>query len=423
MNSMSTTMMATNNNGGQSASSEDPHDTSKLTQPILLLPSFDNNEPKTFYSQSQVPTQIPTSYGPGLLWNHSASTQSTTDDTSTFSSPADIDSSQFQLPSFMNSHLYHPIPLKQNVLSNAIMAKDPGPSEKTGNITSTIKDEFFNGQDIDYFTPEFSEKQTDPYQIKLSYDNPTQLESRYAPKKRYMNHAPVTYNQACDNRGRAVDFKQPPIVTQYTPRNPSHGSFGISSQGTMSQGSLGQSSASRGNALLLHYLTSQTSMQSEDDGVEVMKMELLFKDQVNKALNSKLTELKANYLKLKSSHEGSIDSILMPSNLHHLFKDLTRTLNERTLELEDTKSRLEAMVVGSYMAKDKNITDHGSFDAQELAHRITNKMNVLHSENEALLKMISFSNKQSLSVELNLLKSENLALKEKLKKTSENKTM
>lgn len=412
-------MMATNNTDAQNTGSEDLHDQPNRIQPVIMLPSFGNSDSKTFYSQSQVPAQLPPSYGSGLLWNASASTQASTDDTSTPSSPSG--DAQFQLPGFMNNHLYHPFPVKQSVQSSVIRAMNAGSSETARPGTGSIGDQYFN-QSFDRFTPEIREKHSsDPYQPKLSYDNGTHLESKYAPKKRYMNLAPVNYTQVNDTRSRAVDFKQQPIVSQYNPRNPSHGSFGISSQGTMSQGSLSQSNVSRGNvAHLLQYHTSQTSMQSEDDGVEAMKMELMFKDQVNKSLNVKLAELTANYEKLKPPHNGPNDSLMMPTNFHHLFKDLTRTLNERTMELEDTKSRLEAMVVGSLVSKDKTITDHGSFDAQELAHRITNKMKVLQAENEALLKMISFSNKQSLLVELGLFKSENLALKEKLKQTPEN---
>lgn len=148
--------------------------------------------------------------------------------------------------------------------------------------------------------------------------------------------------------------------------------------------------------------------------LEFLKMELSFKDQVNKSMSEKFKLLKIDPPANTTGSPGGTQ-ISMPNSYYQLFKDLTRTLNERTQELEDTKSRLEAIVVGLVMTKDCSITTNGSSDAQELAHRVTNKLTVLQSENEALLRMLSYSNKQSLLIELGLMKAENKALRQKLK--------
>lgn len=154
---------------------------------------------------------------------------------------------------------------------------------------------------------------------------------------------------------------------------------------------------------------------SETETIESLRMEILYKNQANALLNEKINTLKLDQKTnvLDEKHENLVK---MPNNYYQLFRDLTRTLNERTQELEDTKSRLEAIVVAMVMGKNSTITSNGSFDGQELAHRITNKMEVLQAENEALLKMISHSNKQSLLIEIGLLKNENNLLRQKLEK-------
>lgn len=395
----------------------------KLLQPSLMLAPFDPNPSKTFFSQPQV------SYGHNLLWNSSSSNLATTaDGSSTFSSPND--DVQFQLPSFMTNHLYQPVAGKAStVKSNLVRSLEQKTSSDGYNHGSTGSNNLcVNSSHLsdDYFIPETLTKHvSDPFKSNLSYvpdTNSGQLESNYAPKKRYnMNYSTASYNPLVEGRARGNDAKHQPLYSQYALRNPSHGTYALSSQGTVSHGSNSQGTASRSNVghgmVLLQYQATQTSVRSEDDdGIEAVKMELLFKEQVNKSLSQNVTELKANYDKLKATTESTgKDSLSMPSNFHQLFKDLTRTLNERTLELDDTKARLEAVLVGITMNKDKTITDYGSFDAQELAHRITNKMTVLRAENEALLDMVSYSNKQSFMVELGMLRSENKSLKEKLK--------
>lgn len=153
----------------------------------------------------------------------------------------------------------------------------------------------------------------------------------------------------------------------------------------------------------MEYDTSQ-------DPTERLKAELLAKDRVITSLTEQLNTFK----KTKTQ-----DAMAMPTNYHQLFKDLTRTLDERTLELEQTKLRLEALVVSTSFA---NKTDsapasfNGQLDEHELTHRIVTKLATLQAENDKLLKMISYTSKLSLLVEIALLKAENKMLKDKFPK-------
>lgn len=142
-----------------------------------------------------------------------------------------------------------------------------------------------------------------------------------------------------------------------------------------------------------------------------------YQNEASKSVAEKLKQYKLNKIRGPDYKESS--SVQMPQKYYQLFQDLTQTLNERTNELEETKSRLEAVVVALVMNKGTDIIENGTFDAQEMAHQITSKLSTLLAENETLQRMVSYSNKQSLLVELNLLREENESLKksvEELKK-------
>lgn len=197
----------------------------------------------------------------------------------------------------------------------------------------------------------------------------------------------------------------------YNPRGPSY-------DGRTTSSETKTSSLSDSNTYAKAYNSGPHAIEANSsDSLEMLGIELAYKTQVNKAMYAKLLSLNADN---GDSSQADLqtetkDSMRLPPNYHQLFRDLTHTLNERTQELEETKSIMEAILVSLVMTKDSTITTNGTFDAQDLAHKITSKMAVLQSENEALLQMVSHSNKQSLVIELGILKSENHALREKIK--------
>ncbi|PVH16814.1 uncharacterized protein CXQ87_004370 [Candidozyma duobushaemuli] len=151
------------------------------------------------------------------------------------------------------------------------------------------------------------------------------------------------------------------------------------------------------------------------DKVQALEAELAFQTEMNKSVAEKLKNFKLNKTQASGSNYKDSPSVQMPQKYHQLFKDLTQTLNERTSDLEDTKSRLEAIMVALVMNKGSDIIENGTFDAQEMAHRLVSKLEVLSAENESLQRMVSYSNKQSLLIELNLLREENESLKKTIK--------
>lgn len=137
------------------------------------------------------------------------------------------------------------------------------------------------------------------------------------------------------------------------------------------------------------------------------RAELVVKNQIVKNLTDQLTTL--NKRKKDSGHDTTIK---IPEDHYKLFQDLTRTLQEKTSELDQTKARLEAMVVSLTVAP--KFTREGGYDAQEMVHKLVTKLSLLQDENENLLKMVSFGNKSSLLVEIGLLRNENTRMKAKL---------
>lgn len=139
-----------------------------------------------------------------------------------------------------------------------------------------------------------------------------------------------------------------------------------------------------------------------------LKSDLILKNQIIKNLVSEIENLKKN--------DVVVNNIT-------LYNNLAKKLKEKTLELEETNSRLEALVLVESL--NTSITSNGSYDIQELSHKVITKLQLLQQENQTLLKLISFGNKSSLLVELNLLKLENEKLKTELeakKKSDEKET-
>ncbi|OBA19210.1 hypothetical protein METBIDRAFT_33418, partial [Metschnikowia bicuspidata var. bicuspidata NRRL YB-4993] len=74
---------------------------------------------------------------------------------------------------------------------------------------------------------------------------------------------------------------------------------------------------------------------SERETIEMLKSELMFKSQLNESLKEKLRFLEEeSAVSEDEARQG--EQIRLPKNYIQLFRDLTRTLNERTQELKET---------------------------------------------------------------------------------------
>lgn len=295
-----------------------------------------------------------------------------------------VDNQGIQLPSFMSSPSYQAAPLKHALSSLAI------PRLLMSSQYSVFGSQDYSSLSLSNLKGHVDQLAGSPLQFGYSASN----NSIYATSQR-KKLLPVNVNAP----SYSPSISGLPTYGQAAPPN----ALGIMSK----PGAQVKQTHASANALHLEE-------PSDNDKVEMLKLELLFKNQVNKSLSEKLKLLKTEDASDSSASPGD-GNVRMPNNYYQLFRDLTRTLIERTQELDDTKARLEAILVGLVMTKDSTVATYGTFDAQDLAHKITNKMCVLQKENEALLNMVSYSNKQSLLVEMGLLKGENDALRQRVK--------
>ncbi|CAI5759683.1 unnamed protein product [Candida verbasci] len=151
-----------------------------------------------------------------------------------------------------------------------------------------------------------------------------------------------------------------------------------------------------------------------------LKIELMLKNQIIKNLTDQLKKQPTTPVETRSDSNNT--TFKVPKNHYQLFIDLSTTLQEKTQELEDTKKRLEVVLFASSQLQSASSSISGSsstttnsihqYDVQELSHKILNKLNKLETENDQLLKLLSYGNKSSLLIEIGLLKQEIALLKQ-----------
>lgn len=144
-----------------------------------------------------------------------------------------------------------------------------------------------------------------------------------------------------------------------------------------------------------------------DNELEKYRLQLNLKSQIIINLNKKLDAVTSG------QEPGDLDP-KTNEKFYRLFQELSEKLDRKTAELNKVNEMFEGLLVSISM----NAGDGGlhNIDEQELTHKIVNKINYLTLENENLLKLVSYSNKLSLLIELGLLKNEVKQLQLKLDK-------
>ena len=117
----------------------------------------------------------------------------------------------------------------------------------------------------------------------------------------------------------------------------------------------------------------------------------------------------------EKTNSDSPSTVEVPTKYVTLFNDLSNKYKLQTKELEESKLRLEAVITAIALNPQRTETVEGAYDEEEVAPKMVVKLKALSAENEALLKMISCSNKAMLLAEIELLKDTNIQLEKKLK--------
>lgn len=148
--------------------------------------------------------------------------------------------------------------------------------------------------------------------------------------------------------------------------------------------------------------------------LQSLQIDLNLRNQVIENLSELITlhSNERNLTVMSSRNDGFID---IPSNYLQLFQNMNKDLKAKTLELDQTKKRLEAIITSMSMNPQKSVRIYnGEYNEEDVAHKIVKKLSILQQENDSLLEMISSGNKMSLIIELGILRDENERLKKEL---------
>ncbi|EGW31169.1 uncharacterized protein SPAPADRAFT_156978 [Spathaspora passalidarum NRRL Y-27907] len=165
------------------------------------------------------------------------------------------------------------------------------------------------------------------------------------------------------------------------------------------------------------YDTSSSGVDLTED-YNKLKLELFLKNQMIKNLTEQINSMNKMKNSVDQGGGTTTNSFKVPKNHYQLFQDLSKTLQEKSDELEETKSRLEAVLVSLAQSNTPTMPADYNYDLQELSHKLINKLSELSNENENLLKMVSYGNKTSLLIEIGLLRHELEQLRSKERSTA-----
>ena len=223
---------------------------------------------------------------------------------------------------------------------------------------------------------------------------------------------------------------------RYSATASSSGSAGMSS-GTKYGGTEADKSSSTKNSL------STEQMKEE---LNKLKGEVLIKNQIIKNLTDQVRVMNKNrakkmYVEVRDDSEQNTVSPLggdasasasvgggaggdggtrlesattyhIPVNHYQLFQDLSKTLEEKMTELDETNERLEILLISQDLVQKQGFAS--GINVEQLSQNLLYKLQNLQQENEELVEMVSFGNTTSLKIENGLLKREIRQLREKL---------
>ena len=251
------------------------------------------------------------------------------------------------------------------------------------------------------------------------------------------SYVPIQYTRNCGpGTGPGTGTGTANSNYRYSATASSSGSAGISS-GTKYGGTETDKSSSIKNSL------STEQMKEE---LNKLKGEVLIKNQIIKNLTDQVRVMNKNrakkmYVEVRDDSEQNTNSPLggdasvsasagagaggaggtrlesattyhIPVNHYQLFQDLSKTLEEKMTELDETNERLEILLISQDLVQKQGFAS--GINVEQLSQNLLYKLQNLQQENEELVEMVSFGNTTSLKIENGLLKREIRQLREKL---------
>lgn len=160
--------------------------------------------------------------------------------------------------------------------------------------------------------------------------------------------------------------------------------------------------------------TNLTSIDQND--IENFKMKIQLKDIIISKLELELEKEKEFQKILSNSSTDNNGNFEVPKNQEQLYNKLVETIQVTKKELDDTKSRLEALITAIALNPNTSNYKNGRYDEEEIAHKVISKMQILTEENDELSKMLSYGKSKEKDIEIGLLRKQNTELREKVSK-------
>lgn len=150
--------------------------------------------------------------------------------------------------------------------------------------------------------------------------------------------------------------------------------------------------------------------------IETFKGKLQLKDVIINKLESELEKMKQFQNTILKAQNDSNGNYEIPKNYEELYLKLVEKIQATESELDDTKTRLEALVTAIAMNPNPSTFKNGRYDEEEISHKIISKLKMLTEENEELSRMVSYGKSKEKDIEIALLRKQNNDLLEKVAK-------
>ena len=165
--------------------------------------------------------------------------------------------------------------------------------------------------------------------------------------------------------------------------------------------------------------SQQPSQQHQVHGSDPMRLEFQIKETQIETLEQEVKTLK-NLLEAQQNKTNlnnvttATTATTIPTSIEEVFTTLSESLEKKDQELKESKNITESLITAITLNPTNNITKDGRYDPETIAHKLMNRLEILTEENKEMGKMLSYGRSQEMSIQMNLLTSENTDLKNKI---------
>ncbi|EDO14466.1 hypothetical protein Kpol_219p2 [Vanderwaltozyma polyspora DSM 70294] len=184
--------------------------------------------------------------------------------------------------------------------------------------------------------------------------------------------------------------------------------------------------------LMLSMDTKKDLTSDENPSKLFMEEDLRIKEEQLNSLTKELKNQKdlfnksLDYNQLGFKHDKinqkDLAQEIAPDSVESLFKTLSSELQSKEEALSDLRDKFECVLTALALDTENPITKYGNNDTESIARRIVLRIENLSKENQEMAKLLSFNSSKQTQIELELVRKENVELKERLRKLHETRS-